>query len=394
MTTLRILISDAWPDQAEAHWVVLDQNKVVSSGHSTPANWPRATRTEAILTGAQVGWAQARLPQAKAREQLRALPFAMEEQLLREPDSQHFTPTWRDGENWSVLVIARERLKRLTAQFAALGRPLDAAWSAIACLPLTPNGWTLAVDHTHCLLRLSAARAVIDDMPPPDAGADALPAIVSMLLSQAQAQGSLPARIVTMGAGSQVTKALAAHQLEVVPEATWLWHEVPDDAANLLHDEFRAAHARGQLLNALRPALILLAMVLIGHLVLGIGSALLRQQDLKEIKSRMTQLARTQLPGRALQDPSLQLHRELQSQRQQRAQLADDDALAMLSDLAVALGSDAMAALQAVHYDGGTLVVTLAKPIDIPALQSRLEARGVKSAVRNANVLALQRSAS
>ncbi|HSD38385.1 MAG TPA: type II secretion system protein GspL [Rhodocyclaceae bacterium] len=394
MTTLRILISDAWPDQAEAPWVVLDQNRIVSSGQSAPANWPRAARTEAILTGAQVGWAQARLPQAKAREQLRALPFAMEEQLLREPDSQHFTPAYRDGENWSVLVIARERLKRLTAQFAALGRPLDAAWSALACLPLTPDGWTLAIDATHCLLRTSPARAVIDDAPPPDSGADALPAIISMLLAQAHAQGSLPARIVTMGAGSEITTALAAHQLEVVPEMTWPWHSVPDDAANLLHGEFRAAHARGELLRGLRPALILVAVVLVAHLVLGIGSALLRQHDLKEIKSRMTQLARTQLPGRALQDPALQLHRELQSQRQRRAQLADDDALALLSDLAVALGSDATASLQAVHYDGGSLVVTLAKPLDVPALQSRLSARGVQSAVRNANVLALQRSAS
>jgi general secretion pathway protein L len=390
MTTLRILISDAWPDQAEAQWVMLDHDKIIASGHSAPANWPRTARTEAILSGTQVGWSQARLPQAKAREQLRALPFAMEEQLLREPDSQHFTPAFRNGENWSVLVIGRERLKRLTAQFAALGRPLDAAWSALACLPETTDGWTLAIDGSHWLLRLSAARALIDDAPTVDD--KCIPSIISMMLAQAHAQGSLPARIVTLGASESVASALAAHHVEVIREKLWQWQRVPANAANLLHDEFQPAHARSRMLRALRPAVILIVVALLAHLLLGIGSALLRQQDLKEIKSRMTQLARTQLPGRALQDPPLQVHRELQAQRQSHGLLADDDALALLADMAVALGSDATAAVQSLHYESGTLVVTLAKPLDIPALQSRLETRGVRSASRGGTTLGLQRS--
>ncbi len=391
MTTLRILIPDTWPDQAEARWVVLDHGKIVASGDSAPASWPRSTRSEAILCGAQVGWAQVRLPQTKPREQLRALPFAMEEQLLREPDSQHFTPAFRDGENWSVLIIGRERLKRLTAQFAALGRPLDAAWSALACLPVGADSWTLAIDGAHWLLRLSAARALIDDAPTDNA--NVLPPIVAMLLTQAHAQGSLPARIVTISANEQIAQALAAHHVEVKQEKSWQWHEIPADAINLLHDEFQPAHARGRMLRALRPALLLIAVALVAHMALGVGSALLGQQDLKEIKSRMIQLARTQLPGRALQDPSLQVHRELQTQRQSHGLLADDDALALLSDMALALGSDATAAVQSLHYEGGTLVVTLARPLDIPALQSRLETRGIRSASRGGTTLALQRSA-
>lgn len=402
MTTLRVLLSDTWPDQPDAQWVVLDQGKIIASGNSAPPNWPRTSRTEAILGGAQVGWAQARLPQAKAREQMRALPFAMEEQLLREPDSQHFTPVFRDGENWSVLVVSRERLKRLVAQFRALGRPLDAAWSALACLPVTDEGWTLAIDGTHWLLRLSEARAVVDDAPLSDLSAPAdgatsqtpleLPPIVAMLLAQAHAQGNLPATIVTMGANYQVGVSLEAHHIKIVQEINWAWYEVPESTANLLHDEFQPAHARGQLWRALRPALILVAIVLFAHLALSIGSVLLRQQDLKEIKARMNQLARTQLPGRALQDPPLQIHRELQLQRQRHGLLADDDALALLTDLAIALGSEATAALQSIHYEGGSLVVTLAKPLDVPALQKRLEARGVQSTSRGGTALALQRS--
>ena len=405
MTILRILISDSWPDQAEAPWVVLDNGSIVASGNATPASWPKAARTEAVLGGAQVGWAQARLPQAKAREQLRALPFAMEDQLLREADSQHFTPVFRDEENWSVLVIGRERLRRIIAQFAALGRPLDAAWSALACLPETEDGWTLAVDGAHWLLRISESRALVDDAPiakldpnelPTISDTDTpveLPPIISMMLAQAAAQSTLPTTIVTMGASYSIGIALEAHKIKIVQEITWPWHDVPEESANLLHDEFQPAHARGKLFRALRPAVILISVVLIAHLGLNVGSVLLRQQDLKEIKTRMTQLARTQLPGRALQDPALQIHRELQAQRQRNGLLADDDALALLADLAVALGSDAMGSVQTIHYEGTALVVTLAKPLDIPALQSRLDARGVQSTSRGGTSLALQRSA-
>jgi hypothetical protein len=73
--------------------------------------------------------------------------------------------------------------------------------------------------------------------------------------------------------------------------------------------------------------------------------------------------------------------------------LADNDALTLLTDLAVALGSDATSSLQAIHYEDGTLVVTLAKPLDVAALQRRLDARGVQSASRGGTSLALQRSA-
>jgi type II secretion system protein L len=291
-----------------------------------------------------------------------------------------------------VLVIGRERLKRLVAQFKALGRPLDAAWSALACLPETPNGWTVAADRSHWLLRISDARAFVDDAPQVDGSSVELPPIVTVLLSQAQAQGTLPASIVTLGVSQPAATALATHHANVVQESTWHWHEVSGDATNLLHGEFQPAHARGQLLRAVRPALILIAIVLGTHLVLGTGSAMLREQDLKEIKARMTQLAHTQLPGRALQDPALQIHRELQTLRQRNGLLADDDALAMLSDLSIALGSDATASLQNIHHEGGTLVITLAKPLDVPALQNRLETRGIRSTLRGANTLSLQRN--
>jgi general secretion pathway protein L len=390
MSTLRVLIHDAWPDQPEAHWVVIDKGAVSASGHSAPAAWPRCERVEAVLSGTQVGWVQVKLPQARPREQLRALPFAIEEQLLREPDSQHFTPLLREEENWSVLVVARERMKRLTAQFQAIDRPLDAAWSALAGLPVSADAWTLAADAGHWLLRASSAHAIVDDAP---SQPGELPPIIATSILQAQARGSLPARILAYGLDAASVQALQGAQLAVEASAQWAWHEVAEDAVNLLHGEFQSGHARSKLLRGLRPALWLIAVVLVLNLLLGVGSALLRQHELQGLRARMNELARTQLPGRALLDAPLQLHRELQSQRQRHGLQADDDMLALLNELALALGSDATNALQALHYDAGALVVTFAKPLDIAALQSRLETRGITASASGGTSLSLQRSA-
>ncbi|MFT3737086.1 MAG: type II secretion system protein GspL [Rhodocyclaceae bacterium] len=388
MTILRVLISDSWPDQAEAAWVVLDKGQVTASGNSGPGNWPKTDRTEAILAGSQVGWAVADVPQAKPREQLRALPFALEDQLMREPDSQHFTPLGKEGTRWSVLIIARERLRRLVAQFTALGRPLDAVWSALACMPVTADSWTLAADGTHWLLRCGTLNAYVDDAPH---AAGEVPAVIGTLFAQAQASGQMPARLTSLGIPHTELAPLSRYGTGFAPEATWDWHIVPPELPNLLHGEFLSEHARGKFLRALRPAIYLVVAVLLLDLIIGVGSAMLRQRDLNDMRKRLNQVAQTQLPGRALQDPVVQLHRELQTQRQRHGYLAEDDALALLSELAVALGSDATGAIQALHYESGALIVTLGKPLDMSALQARLDTRGIAASIRGGTTLSLQR---
>jgi type II secretion system protein L len=309
---------------------------------------------------------------------------------MREPDSQHFTPVHREGTHWSVLVITRERLRRLLAQFTALGRPLDAVWSALACLPVTADSWTLAADGAHWLLRCSTTHAYVDDAPQ----VGDVPPVIATLFAQAQAAGQMPARLTSLGISHPALAPLTQYGTAFAPEANWDWHIVPVDTPNLLHDEFLPEHARGKLLRALRPAAFLVVGVLLADLLFGAGSALLRQRDLNEMRSRLTQIAQTQLPGRALQDPALQLHRELQLQRQRHGFLAEDDALALLSELAVALGSDATGAIQALHYESSALLVTLGKPLDMSALQARLETRGIAATVRGGTTLALQRKPS
>jgi hypothetical protein len=77
------------------------------------------------------------LPRGARRDLPRLLSYALEDRLLKDPDTQHLTLSHRrpadDGERdlAGVLVISRERLRSLMAQFAAIGRgPPDRGRSA------------------------------------------------------------------------------------------------------------------------------------------------------------------------------------------------------------------------------------------------------------------------
>ena len=70
MTTLRVLLSEHWPDEAIADWVLLtDDGQIERAGRAEPRDWPAATRHEAVLLGAQTTWHVARVPRAGVREQ-------------------------------------------------------------------------------------------------------------------------------------------------------------------------------------------------------------------------------------------------------------------------------------------------------------------------------------
>ncbi|HEX5125674.1 MAG TPA: type II secretion system protein GspL [Rhodocyclaceae bacterium] len=397
MKTLRVLLSETWPEQSEARWALLgDNGKPESEGISDPRHWPTAQRIEAILLGAQVTWHNVRVPNANVREQARSIVFGLEEQLVREADSQHITPTLRGEETWSVLVIARERLRRLVAQFKAIKRPLDGVYCAGQTVPLPDGEWTFAVHGHEAWLRTGDHSGFADDLLD-----DAPPALLTAAIEHARAAGSLPHTLGLLGAG-KLTVDLQSWgkilnmpvELGGVDNGTWHWYRLPGNAANLLHGEFAPRHHSDAWLKLVKPAVILAATVLIVNLVLNIGEVFVRRAQVASLRDEMTQLLRSQMPGTPALDPPLQLRRELNQQRSAHGQLADDDALSLLAELSAALGADATDALQSVRYEGGTLNVILAPGKTTPTgLVQRLAAHGIRAVQRDGDAthLALRR---
>jgi general secretion pathway protein L len=381
-STLRVLLGERWPEPADTHWVVIDEaGQVTNSGHGEPREWPLTDRTEVVLHGPQTSWLSVKVPKAGEREQALALGFALEEQMVREADSQHATPTLRESESWHVIVTSRERLKRLTTQFDVISRPLDAAYSILQTLPLERDAWSLGVDDHGVVVRASAHAGWVEDLP----GDAEAPCLLALAISDAREAAALPARIVCYGGDAAHHAAWGeAIGMVVEPGERWAWYEIGADADDLLHGEFLPRHRRKVWQRAIRPAAITLAIILASHLILGTGYALWRRAELKQIGSSMEKLMRTVLPNEPIADPVAQIKRELNAQRNTHGRLADTAALALIADFAVAMGPEAENAIQVLRYQDGGLDITLSPERgDLSAIKPRLEARGLSVTQRD-----------
>lgn len=386
MKTLRVLIPDAWPDRPEAHWAVVDEaGRIDSEGHSEPRHWPQTERTEIILSGSQVSWHTVRMPRASLREQTKSLGFAVEEHLLREPDSQHSTPTLQGEESWSVLIVARERLRRLCAQFQTLRRPLDAAYAALATLPWEAGYWTLATDGEALLVRHAEHAGFCDDISPNEQA----PWVLSETLEQARAAGTLPQALRVLAAQRARTDWSSLLSVPVEAAGEWQWHQI-GSATNLLHGEFAARHRTDAWLKHLKPAAIVVLCVFMADLLLGGLEVSLRRHELSTIKADMTRLLKSQLPGTAVLDPALQMRRELNNQRVAHGQYSDDAPWVLLAQLSSALGAEATNAISALRFENGTLNVVFAPTsLDLAGLQQRLAAQGIRAIRREGDGMQL-----
>lgn len=376
-TILRVLLGERWPDQPAAPWVVMDERgKIVNSGVGEPRNWPKTNRTEAVLHGPQTNWLKVKVPKAGVREQAQALGFAIEELIVREADSQHCTPTAQEDEYWHVIVIARERLKRLVAQFETISRPLDAAYSALESVPAQADAWVVAFDAEGVVVRSGEHEGWAED--PPAAGE--VPMLLSIALAQSKETGTPPARILLSAGQTEALCKPWSEQLGLSVESTtaWAWFAVTGNWADLLHGGFQPRHRRKVWQRALRPAIIGLSVVLLMHLVWGTVYAWWRRAELNHINTNMVQLMRTQLPNDPILDPVAQIQRELNVQRSRHGLLAHDAALSLLADFSAALGPDGTDAVKTLRYQDGTLELSVEPAnVNLDIIRTRVQARGL-----------------
>lgn len=371
MSTLRVLVPEHWPDPVNAAWVLLDKsNKLIDSGTSEPRHWPASERTEAVLMGAQFSWYRVRVPRANAREQAKSIRFALEEQLMKDVLYQHIIPTHKGTESWSVMVIEQERMKHLVAQFSAIGRPLDSLYGAVQSIPFQEGVWSIALHDQALWVRTATDMGFADDLDP-----SAMPCLFATAIGQARFNSTLPHTIRILA--TDVRSVHNQNWLEElgVPcesDEEWLWHDIPADAANLLQGDFAARHRDNMLSRQLKPALLLLAGILMLHLILVTVNIWVQDARLNTYKQEMVQVLKHQMSGISVQNPPAQLLRELNRQRTLAGYLADDEPLSMLADFSRAAGADGENALQKLRYETGSMTLSLDPKMDSASLIKRL----------------------
>ncbi|MCB1957374.1 MAG: hypothetical protein KDG55_16975 [Rhodocyclaceae bacterium] len=379
-TRLLVLIDEHWPSRPSAPWVVLDEaGRVQSEGESEPKHWPAASECAFMMAGSQCAWHQARLPRGARREEGRLLAYALEDRLLRDPESQHLVVTDRepgpDGVTVRVLVTARERLRALVAQLAAIGRPPVAACSELQSAPAGGKDWHLAIAPHALTLRSGPTGA--EALDPPLAGCQPL---LAHALAAARAADSVPARLVLHRAPGADDAALEGEALGITlaEGEPYRWWAGAAGATNLLQGEFAPRHRRAGWIGRLGWPLRLAAAALVVMVLADVGEVLWQRHRLGELDARMTRLFESALPRTPAVAPAAQLARQVDALRGSRGQLRSDDLLALLAAYASARGVATRDSIASLEFREGRLALELPAlgAAERAALRERLSAQG------------------
>jgi general secretion pathway protein L len=389
MTRLLLAIDEQWPSRPDCPWVLLGPDgQPLSEGHSEPRHWPAAAECEVVLTGPQCLWLEVPLPRGARRDLPRLLAYALEDRLLKDPDTQHLTVSHRrpadDGERdlAGVLVIARDRLRNLVAQLAAIGRPPRRVVAEVQTAPAGTNGWQLSLSAGGAILRSG-----------PNSGMAIDSAILSPLLAQqaaiSRAANTAPAHIEVHCAPGTTAPDPESLQTEtgtpVQAGSPYLWWQGADrKAANLLQGEFADRQQGGSWLGHLRPALALGGGAMAVWLLVNVGEVVWLKQRLGNVEQRIERVYHSSFPNAPVVSPAAQMRQQLNLERARYGLLRDDDALALMAQAAEALGTDAANGIAALRYEEGRLDLTLSGPAvaRAEAVVGLLSSRGLLANLR------------
>jgi general secretion pathway protein L len=118
---------DAPPVATAWAWVLSADGGTLRQGVGTPAEWPAADSTVAVVSPADIAWLQAPLPKAPAARLRQALLGVLEDQLLDDEDAIQFAvaPEATAGQPAWLAVLNRPWMRDWLQQFEAAGRPVD-----------------------------------------------------------------------------------------------------------------------------------------------------------------------------------------------------------------------------------------------------------------------------
>ena len=377
-TQLVLRIEEHWPSRPVAAWVLLGPDgKVRSEGESDPRHWPAADECIILLAGTQCLWLETRLPRAARRNTQRLLAYALEDRLLSDPDTQHLTVTHRNSageneENVGVVVVARDRLRVLMAQFKALGRTPGRCVSELQTAPFEKRCWHIAISADTAIVRVGPDSAYATD-------AHLLDAVLEAQLASARTENAEPDQILVHRMPG--TGDAGFHPRDGYVEAgNYHWWSNADRADNLLQGEFAVSGRRSGWLPVLRAPLLLAGIAGAVWMLAAVGEVVWRSHVLGDIETRMKRTFETSFPNQPAVAPAAQMRQQLDLERARRGMLRSDDGLSLLSAVADALGNDAVNSLAGLQFAEGRMDLRWQPDFSaerLDRLQSELKARGL-----------------
>lgn len=322
------------------------------------------------------------LPTQSRAKVAQALPFALEEQILGEPEQFHFAYRPLGDGRFAVAVTAKKRLAAWQDALISAGLAPDVLCPANLRLPWGNGDWSVFFEAEMLSVRTGAFEgfSTFGDSSTP-------PPLFAAALSEARAQGSGPARLRLYNAPPGFD-----------PSA-WAVLDLPIDHAaqdpctvvgepppfNLLRG---SDDDRNPLLEAVRPALVLLGLwVVAGFLI-----HLVQWTRLHAIESHqnaeMVALFKRSFPQQTeIVDPAAQMRQAVARLKQQSGFMGQNDLLPLLERVAQSVSTGAPLLLRGLNYRQDHLRLSVTAPgfRALDAFTGRLRAHGLQVKVLTAD---------
>lgn len=301
-----------------------------------------------LLPGDQVLLAPVDLPTKNPGKIAQALPYALEEHLLQDPEGQHCHATTGNTATMVAGVINKQRLDALLAPLQSAGIKPDLAISESLCIPWQPGEISLLEEDDRVLIRWGELQATRCDR-------HNLSAWLDILKQQ------LPDARVNELHGEDILSLQADH--------------IPKDAVNALQGDYAPPHLKTGWKTwrlPLAAAALLLILVFAKQFV-----ELKRLQDeSSQLTEAISQQFRETFPhiGRMQTDPGPQILQQLQRLRANN-QSGQHDFLALMKKAAPIVSTTNGVELESLSYQAGQLQLDLKaeRVADIEGLRLRME---------------------
>jgi len=292
---------------------------------------------------------------------MQALPYALEDRLLGDPESLHFA--WRpepDGA-LAVAVTSRQRVNTWTEALARAQLRPHAMCPATLLVPWADDCWSLAFVGGEILVRTGAISGFVC----PATGSEPPPLLVAALQEAARRPNPPAALVVFQGVpGFSATAWKQALNLPVRTESGSFWDRLADSQTpiNLLQGQYERGPVLGESLRPYRLALILLALWLVSAASYDLFDWWQLRREHSALRQSMSQILLTSFPEtRTVLDPAAQMQKSVEQLLAKGGQ-SDQELLPMWMKITAAMQTEPRARLRSLRFADKALTVELVWP--------------------------------
>lgn len=299
---LDLRIASGWPDEGEIAWCLREDGAISASGHinnlselpdnvfDTPVHvWSPASAT--LLTETQ-------LPTRSRGKIIKALPFALEDQLLDDPKKLFFSHQAKDTDNLSVAITTKMQLKNWISTLDAVNLTPVSLTPETLAVPSEPQNWMLFHDRQSTWVRTGtdSGFACPEDLSEP-------PYILISALNHARELGAEPGTLVVNNPPKELnpehwSKTLG---LDVSIQTDTFWNLSNTQAVhfNLLQDEFSPRVKSNSLFHKFRAAGIIFLIWILGTLTFTTYEWWQLSREHNQLNREMTAIFKASFPKEA-----------------------------------------------------------------------------------------------